>query len=285
MSIEFFKESDVVRDYIYGISHKKILIKYDINRKELKAILDKNDIHNQINIKDRKFKINKDFFKKVNSSPKAYLLGFLYADGYNSKYEERTMLEILEEDREVVDYLKKNLQTNLPIRIHKNKTTAGNNSCILDILSLDISSDLHNLGCIYQKSFKLKFPNENQVPPKLIHHFIRGYFDGDGYVSTGKTYNRVTIVGTLDFLTSLQLIFKNNLNIESKISLAHTMYKTQENKMYRLDITGAWNIIRFGKYIYAGAYEGMLKRKYYNFLNIKKKFIKYLTKKTVKGLL
>lgn len=30
------------------------------------------------------YKIDKNFFKEINSPEKAYVLGFIYADGYNS---------------------------------------------------------------------------------------------------------------------------------------------------------------------------------------------------------
>lgn len=42
--------------------------------------------------------------------------------------------------------------------------------------------DLKQLGCIERKSLILKFPTEEQVPFDLLHHFIRGYFDGDGSI-------------------------------------------------------------------------------------------------------
>lgn len=54
------------------------------------------------------------------------------------------------------------------------------------------------------------------MPPELVRHFIRGYFDGDGSVTlkTGKSV-RVTFVGTKSFLTSLQEILQSNLEISS----------------------------------------------------------------------
>lgn len=40
--------------------------------------------------------------------------------------------------------------------------------------------DLCKHGCVPNKSLILTFPRT--IPDNLIHHFIRGYFDGDGSV-------------------------------------------------------------------------------------------------------
>ncbi len=57
--------------------------------------------------------------------------------------------------------------------------------------------DLCKHGCVPNKSLILEFPKT--VPSDLIHHFIRGYFDGDGsvfitrkkWIRTPKTLPRI----------------------------------------------------------------------------------------------
>jgi hypothetical protein len=41
-------------------------------------------------------------------------------------------------------------------------------------------SDLTRLGAVKNKSLILEFPQF--ITPKLLSHFIRGYFDGDGCI-------------------------------------------------------------------------------------------------------
>ena len=43
-----------------------------------------------------------------------------------------------------------------------------------------IHHDLEKHGCVENKSLILQFPTT--VPEELMHHFIRGYFDGDGCI-------------------------------------------------------------------------------------------------------
>lgn len=285
MSFEFVRESDIIRDYVFGADTNKICINYDISKRKLKEILNYHNIKNNIYFQKSKYKIDEKFFEKIDSGPKAYFLGFLYADGYNSKYHNRTLIEVVERDKDIISYFKKILKTNIPIRIHKNKTSSGNNSYILDISSEKISNDLHNLGCIYKKSFSLQFPSEGQVPKKLLCHFVRGYFDGDGYISKVENANRITIVGTFDFLASLNNVLDYHLDFCGKISLAHSKYKSEDLKMYRLDVCKQADIVKFGKWIYNKAYDSFLYRKYINFKDIKINYIKRIKHVSKNGLL
>ena len=45
---------------------------------------------------------------------------------------------------------------------------------------VELINDLENLGLHQNKTFTLEYPN---IDEKLERHFLRGYFDGDGYVS------------------------------------------------------------------------------------------------------
>jgi hypothetical protein len=94
--------------------------------------------------------------------------------------------------------------------------------------------DLILLGCTANKSLTLKFPDK--VPSELLHHFIRGYFDGDGHISKHKKlikpYYYINITSTEEFIIILKDIFaKNNIDVgksykryKNKEISAHTIY-------------------------------------------------------------
>lgn len=156
---------------------------------------------------------NKDYFKKIDSEEKAYWLGFLYADGcvYIRNKTYRVILELSQKDIEQILKFKNAIGCD-------NKIYTSEKYAKLDIGCKEIVQDLINLGCIPNKSLKLTFPTEQQVPKYLINHFIRGYFDGDGCISystgerkrpelkkqrsEGYTYKQYTfkLVGTKEFL-------------------------------------------------------------------------------------
>jgi hypothetical protein len=80
--------------------------------------------------------------------------------------------------------------------------------CSLIINSQHFCKDLLALGVPPRKTFILTFPTEEQVPEYLMHHFIRGYFDGDGYVE--KKGNSIEIIGTTELLFGItQKIYEN----------------------------------------------------------------------------
>ena len=137
-------------------------------------------------------KINHDYFKVIDDEHKAYWLGFLYADGYN--------IEELKKDCESI-YDIKYKEVNLNGKIFPcNRLT---------LYSKEISQDLKKLGCMQKKSLIIKFPTEEQVPNSLIHHFMRGYFDGNGCISG----NNFMLNSTKDFLDEYIKRLRNNTDI------------------------------------------------------------------------
>lgn len=80
------------------------------------------------------------------------------------------------------------------------------------IYSKELAMDLIKLGCFQNKSLILKFPTEQQVPKHLIHHFMRGYFDGDGCVTSGQGQLRFSVIGTKLFLEKYEDHLLKQLN-------------------------------------------------------------------------
>ena len=86
----------------------------------------------------RKYKVNENYFENINSHEKAYILGFIYADGYNGEDTLELAQNIERED--VLVHIKTALETDQEIKYYvPNKGT-------LNIYSKKICSDLVNLG-------------------------------------------------------------------------------------------------------------------------------------------
>ncbi len=87
------------------------------------------------------------------------------------------------------------------------------------------------------------------VPEELKHHFLRGYFDGDGHITYGKQYKSgkkysVQIIGTEEFLlTSFNKYCKTN----------NSFYKYKTCNMYCWSISKKELIDNFITYIYKDA--------------------------------
>lgn len=71
---------------------------------------------------------------------------------------------------------------------------------MLNLNSKIMKNDLMNLhGITPCKSYDVQFPF---IPQEHLHHFIRGYFDGDGYVNH-PTYTVSFVGGSYSLIHSL----------------------------------------------------------------------------------
>lgn len=146
--------------------------------------------------------VNENVFEKINTEEKAYWLGFMYADGCVNRTSNRIELSLKEEDYNHIVKFKTFLESEHTIG-KKSKTIKDKIyiSYRLGITSEKLKNDLIKHGCIPNKTKVLTFPNLNK---KLIKHFIRGYLDGDGCITSQKTSKlSLEILGTQDFLRAI----------------------------------------------------------------------------------
>ena len=124
---------------------------------------------------------NENFFKKWTPGM-AYVLGFFAADGNMLKNKRGAhFIEFEITDKDLLYKIKKLLCSNHKIT-ERNRNKKWQKSFRLQIGSKIIFNDLLKLGLTPAKSKTIDLPN---VPNKYFHHFLRGYFDGDGNVLSG----------------------------------------------------------------------------------------------------
>lgn len=205
-------DDEIIKYYNQGLSTKKIANILNIGNKKVVNALKSNNIEMRTYSEYRTHKINESIFEIIDNEEKAYWLGFLYADGYinNIGWSNHIQLALSNKDIEHLEKFKLFLNCDYEIK-HKEST----NSCHLNMTSKKIVSDLINLGCVQAKSLILQFPTTEQVPEHLMHHFMRGYFDGDGCVSLGRGQLRFEVVGNSDFLDRYESIILDILNKEN----------------------------------------------------------------------
>lgn len=154
--------------------------------------------------------INHNYFKVINDEHKAYWLGFLYADGYNNEKFYQVEITLKDEDKYILEELKKDCESIYDIKYKEVNLNGKVFPCNrLTLYSKEINQDLKKLGCMQKKSLIIKFPTEEQVPNSLIHHFMRGYFDGNGCISG----NNFMLNSTKDFLDEYIKRLRNNTDI------------------------------------------------------------------------
>lgn len=114
----------------------------------------------------------------------AYVLGFFTADGNMIKNKRGAhFIEFQSTDKEIIYKIRNALQSNLIIGEYQSRHKNHSKRYRLQIGSKKIFNDLIKLGMTPSKSLTIKLPT---VPEKYFHHFVRGYFDGDGNVTISK---------------------------------------------------------------------------------------------------
>lgn len=163
----------------------------------------------------RKYKIDENYFDQINTEEKAYFLGFLYADGYNNTSRNCVRLVLQDTDRDIVQRLNNLLQPSKPLyfEVTNKKFLNRKNKYGLVIANKHISKVLSDLGCTRAKTFTITFPE--WLDNSLYNHFIRGYFDGDGYIGYNKSTKHLSfeLVGTAPFLSRIQDILESEVGI------------------------------------------------------------------------
>lgn len=169
-----------------------------------------------------KKKCNEHFFQIIDSEEKAYWLGFLYADGNLFDGKQKGLQICLSSlDKDHLECFSKTIQNEYSIGTYNYK----NEVVQLRIPSEKMFYDLINCGCFPRKTFLIQPPSESILNEKLIRHFIRGYFDGDGC----KSSKHIIFLGTEELLNW----------ISSKIPIEHKtrVIKPNGKNIYRLGIS------------------------------------------------
>jgi hypothetical protein len=235
--------STIIDLYNTGLSCQKIANQLNVSESFISKKLKELNITKRSNSIYRRRPWNENFFNKIDNEEKAYWLGFLYADGcVHDKPNGQKLTTLVVKDEEVIEKFIKALKGNFKVK--KYKDTYG-----VYLTSKIMFDDLCKLGCVPRKSLILKFPTINS---KLIPHFIRGYFDGDGSVYTytrkGKIKDYkgigVGICGTEELLKTLVQYAPINLPKKDKRKLCNVWYSS---------LSGPNKTLFFYNYLYKDA--------------------------------
>ena len=159
----------------------------------------------------RRYDLNEHYFDVIDTEEKAYWLGFLMADGCNSR-DRAIKFSLNKQDLDSLEKFNKSIGSNAPIKDdqHDMKT--------LMIHSRRLVNELMKYGFIRNKTHQVVFPD---LEEEFYRHFIRGLFDGDGCITVGikKSARGKTkgasfmIAGTEMVLTTIQEILINNCQV------------------------------------------------------------------------
>lgn len=207
---------------------------------------------------------NQAYFKEIDNQEKAYWLGFIMADGCISRTEKSGPYNRLDfcigiEDIGHLEKFQECLGSNYKINVKQNinkKLNFETEICTLRINCTNLVNDLMFHGITPNKTGNEIMPNMDH---KLKKHFIRGFFDGDGYMSSGYRFG----IGS-----SSKIILKQiNSYLNEELGFRIAIYEEHGYKVpfYRMQTSKKEATLRFLNHIYKDS-SIYLDRKYNSFL-------------------
>ena len=241
---------------IFGVNHHRIaktLDKYNIPRNHASV---------------RKYSLNEYYFDVIDTPNKAYILGFLYADGCNFPNKTTISMSLEEKDKEVLEKIRLEIGSEKELefveqskRKDKDNDYKYNDCWRLLLFSSHMCETLNKHGMTPRKSLTLQFPKH--LDESLLSHFIRGYFDGDGsychrYAGSNYGYrDLITITSTESFCKDCLEIIRKETGIGGGIYDA-----SSHNGITKvLSISGTNQVNKFFEWLYKDA-ELYMKRKH-----------------------
>lgn len=181
-----------------------------------------------------------NLFKSIETEADAYWLGIMYTDGWVRS--DRNEIGLGSIDKDLIEKFKTYTGSTNSISVKKAENLVGKSApndrtiqTARDFYQFTFSSkvtkeNLELLGCIPKKSKRLTCPTEEQVPQKLIYHFLRGVIDGDGWVRWNEAQSKYDIgfLGGANFITEL--------TTRARISHYGKMRKKQDSDIYEFAI-------------------------------------------------
>ena len=217
--------------------------------------------------------MQQNFFEIIDNEMKAYILGFLYADGYFSSSTNKISINLSVKDSDLLKLISFELLGEDRTKVNTKKYTAYIRGRLINsggIIRLQFGSkkmvnDLIKSGNESPKSSTLTFPLN--VDSSLYNHFIRGYFDGDGCLcikSNSKDNVKrayISVLSSFTFCNQLKEMIENLLNIKATVR--------KKTNIYEVVITGNRQVEIFTDWMYKDS-TVKLERKYEKYLELKK---------------
>jgi len=169
----------------------------------------------------------------------AYVLGLIFSDG--NIYKTALSWQLQMKDKELLFKIRDAMKSDYPIELSTKKNAAR-----LRISNFLLTESLNQFGL---PSCKIKFP---EVPVKFLRDFIRGFLDGDGWITADKNRMEISVGfsnGSQEFLEELV----RELNKHVSLANNHLRVRKKITKRGKLSITygiawygmNALNVLRF----------------------------------------
>jgi hypothetical protein len=219
------KIDEINRLYQEGVSMTKIGQQLDIHRKALTRLFKNNHVESRRGFSyTRKYNLNEHYFDIIDTEEKAYILGFIYADGNNLFRTNRISIHLAKRDEEILKKMSHIFygEEILKYNVRKNDKGETFHYVWLNLYSKHMSQHLATLGVVENKLYKIVFPE--WLDKSMYRHFIRGLIDGDGWIylpNNNRDSPNIGLICTRQVNDFLKNYFEEELGLKSYLVKAH----------------------------------------------------------------
>lgn len=221
----------IKEEYLNGLYCEDIAIKYDMDVRTVYKILDSYKIKRKTG---KHSSCYEDYFEIINTPSKAYLLGFITADGgITGTYHSCCSIEIKEDDKDLLIFAQQEINPTARI---KSSNYGGKHNLRISFNSKKLCDDLAKYGVVPNKSKIIEKVPYELIPKELLNYYFRGLIDGDGCVHKD---GKISIYsGSYSYIKSVQEILVQEIGVK-KLKIYHgTTYfvswssKEDKNKIF-----------------------------------------------------
>lgn len=212
----------IQQDFLTGQYYCEDLAKkYGLDVHTVYNILDEANIQRQTGIRSN---CNVDYFEQIDNPHKAYLLGFITADG--AVVNNYLSIEVQSKDKGLIEFAQAQINPKATITpIHYStlyvapdgkKYTKTKDNLRIAFSAKKIGQDLQKYGVVQNKSKTLTCVPTELLPNNLLPFYFRGLIDGDGCVHKD---GKVSIYsGSQPFIEDVQKVLTEQAAV-SKLSI------------------------------------------------------------------
>lgn len=216
---------EVKKLYLEGYSLNKLGVKFGKDPRTIKRSLIKEGVairsrseQNILTNQERGKKVDHSYFDEINSNRKAYILGFLAADGsITDKNRNSIRLGLSSVDRGILEKIKEEIQIEREIKDFT--TNDGYNVSSLTWSSANHKIKLSQFDIVPNKTFKKI--SMSKIPVEFKFSYLLGYYDGDGCFRSSGTTCRFEICSCRpELLQEFALLINNKFGSDIKVNKA-----------------------------------------------------------------
>lgn len=242
----------IIDEYWKGTKFSQINEILGVSRRSVSRVLKENGVQTR---RKNRYTLNEDYFEEIDSEEKAYILGFMLADGYVDIATNYVVIQLTEGDLQLLEDIAKAINFTGEIKyVPPQKNRFSKLGCYrLAFSSKKMVEDLYRHGLYKGKSLTIdKLPD---VEMKLKRHLIRGLFDGDGSITTFENSKQkyepsptFTILCTKPIADEVANYFKEYANTTSGY-----IQQSKTKELVYFSIRGNKNLLNIYHELYDGS--------------------------------